>query len=326
MKRKYTKEQFELAVSTSINIMEVLVKLGLSPTGGNYKCIYNTAKRFGVDISHLTRKSTYGVEKAKREDITDEQLLIAIQSSISIHSTLNKLRLSKGNSNQIWIREKIGELDIDVSHFLGQAHLRGKTHNWGKKTPLDEFLVENGEYRVSSHSLKKRLIREGILEDKCAICGITMWHEQKLSLHLDHINGKHNDNRLENLRLLCPNCHSLTDTYAGKNKRRKDKPVKVVRPPKIKVPQYCLDCGSIVKDGKTGYCLKCKNKHQNYPRKTKIEWPSIDILAVMVWEKSVLVLAKELGVSDNAIRKRCRRAGIKLPGVGYWAKKKAGKL
>ena len=66
--------------------------------------------------------------------------------------------------------------------------------------------------------MKARLIKEGYIEYKCAICGIKDWLGQPLSLQLDHINGINDDHRLENLRLLCPNCHSQTDTYAGKNK------------------------------------------------------------------------------------------------------------
>ena len=66
--------------------------------------------------------------------------------------------------------------------------------------------------------LKIRLVKEKRLEYKCALCGISEWQGQPLSLQLDHINGKHNDHRIENLRFLCPNCHSQTETYAGKNK------------------------------------------------------------------------------------------------------------
>ena len=81
-----------------------------------------------------------------------------------------------------------------------------------------KILVENSTYANISR-LKIRLINEGRLEYKCACCGnIGEWQGQKLTLQLDHINGKNNDHRIENLRFLCPNCHSITETYAGKNK------------------------------------------------------------------------------------------------------------
>lgn len=68
--------------------------------------------------------------------------------------------------------------------------------------------------------LRDRLVREGFLEFKCAFCGIDFWRGQPLSLELDHINGNKHDNRLENLRILCPNCHSQTETYSGRNVKR----------------------------------------------------------------------------------------------------------
>ena len=86
------------------------------------------------------------------------------------------------------------------------------------KYSLDEILVKNSSY-MNIRSLKNRLIKEKRLEYKCTMCGnIGIWNGQKLSLQLDHINGIHNDHRIENLRFLCPNCHSTTETYAGKNR------------------------------------------------------------------------------------------------------------
>jgi Zn finger protein HypA/HybF involved in hydrogenase expression len=84
---------------------------------------------------------------------------------------------------------------------------------------LDVLLVDNRPQTSRSH-LKRRLIREHRLEAKCNECGIADWNNKPLSLQLDHINGQAKDNRLENLRLLCPNCHSQTETFAGRNCRR----------------------------------------------------------------------------------------------------------
>lgn len=86
------------------------------------------------------------------------------------------------------------------------------------KYSLEEILVENSNYNNRT-SLKKRILDEKLLEYKCALCGNTgEWMGKELSLQLDHKNGKNNDHRLKNLRFLCPNCHSQTETYAGKNK------------------------------------------------------------------------------------------------------------
>jgi len=83
--------------------------------------------------------------------------------------------------------------------------------------PIADLLVGA---RCRTH-LKGRLIRAGLLENRCAECGLTEWRGRSLSIHLDHINGVRGDNRLENLRMLCPNCHSQTETYSGRNLRRR---------------------------------------------------------------------------------------------------------
>lgn len=98
----------------------------------------------------------------------------------------------------------------------GDINLRPKGSH---KIPISDLLVENRTQTSRTH-LKMRLIREGLLQEQCYECGLIEWRGIKLSLHLDHINGKAKDNRIENLRLLCPNCHSLTTTYAGKNAKR----------------------------------------------------------------------------------------------------------
>lgn len=89
------------------------------------------------------------------------------------------------------------------------------------RIPMEEMLVENSS--ATRHNMKLRLLSVGLLRNECYICGISEWLGKPLSLDLDHINGINNDNRLENLRLLCPNCHSQTDTYRGRNVRRNSK-------------------------------------------------------------------------------------------------------
>lgn len=85
------------------------------------------------------------------------------------------------------------------------------------KIPLNEILAGEHPY-YQTLKLKKRLIREGVLQNKCAICSISEWNKQPITMQLDHMNGDSSDHRLENVRLLCPNCHSQTDTWCGKNK------------------------------------------------------------------------------------------------------------
>lgn len=175
-------------------------------------------RKFCLDCSpwgwHNTRSDISRRSSLKH---TDDQFRLAVRSSCSIAATLRFLGLKIAGSNYPQVRQRVQDLNCDISHWMGQAHLRGKRHNWAVKQPLSNILVK-GRYHATS-SLKIRLIKEGILADHCYECGLTDWMEKPLSLHLDHINGDCTDNRIENLRILCPNCHSQTPTYAGKNRR-----------------------------------------------------------------------------------------------------------
>jgi 5-methylcytosine-specific restriction endonuclease McrA len=99
-----------------------------------------------------------------------------------------------------------------------KACKRGELRPRPAGMPFTELLVERGGDR---QNVKRRLLRNGLLDNRCSECGLTAWLGKPLSMHLDHVNGIRNDHRLENLRMLCPNCHSQTPTYGGRNMRRK---------------------------------------------------------------------------------------------------------
>lgn len=152
---------------------------------------------------------------------TKEQLEEAVKNNRSYASVLKALGLTIWGSAYEGIKRAIKENELDTSHFLGRGHLKGKTHNWTKKRKLEELLKIDG-LPTTSFKLKNRLLKENLLENKCQWCGLQdIWNKKPINLQLDHINGKKNDNRIENLRLLCPNCHSQTDTFCGKSKHRK---------------------------------------------------------------------------------------------------------
>ena len=150
-----------------------------------------------------------------RRKWTDEQLIQAIQENQSIAGVITQLGLKPAGGNYATINNKIKELQLDTSHFTGQGWNLGLKFKPNKPKPLEEILVKDSNYQ--SYKLSKRLINEGLKENKCECCGITTWMDKPIKLELHHVNGNHSDNRIENLQMLCPNCHSYTDNYRGKN-------------------------------------------------------------------------------------------------------------
>ena len=152
--------------------------------------------------------------------LTGEEFDKIIKESFSYKEVLNKLGYGKNSgSSYATLKKRIKERDLDVSHFNGSKIYKG-----GGTTPipLEDILIENSTY-TNMRTLKKRLVQEGKLEYSCTGEGCNIenkWLGKPLTLQLDHINGVNNDHRIENLRFLCPNCHSQTDTFSGRNTRK----------------------------------------------------------------------------------------------------------
>lgn len=146
---------------------------------------------------------------------SDDEFKQIVATSYTYSDCLRKLGLkTSGGSSTDILKRRIVELDISTAHF--NRNINNPTTR--TKYSIEEILIENSSYS-NIRSLKNRLIKEGLLEYRCEKCGNAgEWLGQPLSLQLDHINGKNNDHRIENLRFLCPNCHSQTNTYSGKNK------------------------------------------------------------------------------------------------------------
>lgn len=246
---------------------------------------------------------------------SDEEFIKAVKECESIRGVLKSLNLAGQGANYRGFHIRVKRLGLDTSHFTGQGHLKGKSCSWSVKKDINDFLVEYSPH--NNGNIKRRLIKEGILPAKCCICSIDSWNEMPLSLQMDHINRCDTDNRLENLRLLCPNCHSQTHNFAGRNKGTSvfSKRIKENKPAKIRVKtesvrdnrplrsaNFCKGCSKQISDNaKT--CKAC------VPKTTKIEWPSCETLAAKLAEMSCRALSRELGVSDNAIKKHIRSHG-----------------
>lgn len=144
-----------------------------------------------------------------------EKLEEAVRNSLSITGVLRYLGIIPAGGNYRTIHRYIKEWDIDTTHFTGQLWNKGGHVVCSPAKSLNEILVDGSEYK--SYRLAKRLLKEGIKEHRCELCGNDEWMGRPIPLELHHINGIHTDNRLDNLQLLCPNCHALTDNYRGKN-------------------------------------------------------------------------------------------------------------
>lgn len=218
------------------------------------------------------------------------------KTSTSYSDIIRYFGLQSDSGNFITLKTRIKEDNIDVSHITESK--KGKPFPFKEKRSISDITTENSTYNRTS--LKKRLLKENLLKNECYICGLKdTWNNKPINLRIDHINGISNDNRLENLRILCPNCDSQLDTFSGRNRKDKNK------------KNYCLLCKVEIHHTST-FCLTCSNNHPNRS-KPKIEWPSTEILLELLTKLNYVQLGKYLNVSDNAIRKHLEKLNIELP-------------
>lgn len=154
----------------------------------------------------------------KSRSWTDEELIKAVAAAKSYRRVLIELKLIPAGGNYDQIKRRIRELSLNTEHFTGKMWNKGIKYQLKSTIPLEALLIEKSD--VQSYKLKKKLFEKGLKLPQCEICG---WAQQaadgRIPVELDHINGNKRDNRIENLRILCPNCHSLQTTHRGKNKR-----------------------------------------------------------------------------------------------------------
>ena len=208
----YSRERLEEAARGARTLTEALERLGVDPKSSTRRYVLGRMKKLGVDVSHFERE---GVKW------TREILEHAVAASTNMCEVLRRLGLEVVGGHHTHISRRIKAYGIDTSHFQLPTQ-RGKP--WRPRTP-ESLLVEQPvghARRIPSDRLKWAMTAVGVSE-RCARCGTEpVWRGRPLPLEVDHIDGNWRDNRIENLRFLCPNCHSQTDNYRGRGKRHAD--------------------------------------------------------------------------------------------------------
>lgn len=148
-----------------------------------------------------------------------EKLRWAVRNSTSMRQVLKKLGLVQASGNYVQVKKHIEKNKLDIRHFRGRAWNKGLRGIGKPILSLEQILVLGSHYQ--SYKLKKRLFENSLRKPRCEECGwAKMSKDGRIPLELDHINGNRLDNRIENLRILCPNCHSMKPTHRGKNKNK----------------------------------------------------------------------------------------------------------
>lgn len=214
------------------------------------------------------------------------ELIQLAEESDSVQELLIKIGLAPGSGNHKTLNRRCEAENIDISALKERGKRRSSAaiaaRGRSLKIPLEEVLIEKSSY--SRNHLKPRLIEEGILKEECSACRRgPEWEGKPLSLVLDHINGVSDDNRPHNLRFLCPNCNSQTETFSGRNAKKETK--------------KCIDCGAGISRYSTR-CLSCSAKTR--PRKVQ-ERPSKEQLLSMLETMTKVDVGKHFGVSSTTI-------------------------
>ncbi|MEW2517746.1 HNH endonuclease signature motif containing protein [Actinacidiphila alni] len=210
---RYTYERLSEAAATSRTLSAALEKLSVDPKSPSRSYVRERMKKLGVDTSHFEREGARW---------TREVLEPAVAASTSFSDLLRRLGLDVVGGHHTHISRRVKAFGIDTSHF-GRPSRKGLKQ---RRSPEELLAEQTGPYvrRIPSDRLRRAMALMGRAE-RCAMCGTEpVWRGRPLPLEVDHVDGNWRDNRLENLRFLCPNCHATTDTYRGRAKGRRGVP------------------------------------------------------------------------------------------------------
>lgn len=258
-----------------------------------------------------------------KREYSKEELEIVVKENYSKAECLRKLGLRPVGANYKWFDKTVTKFNLDKSHFTGQGWSFGNSLGISNRSkPLSEILVVDSSF-TSSNSLKKRLIKEGIKERKCEKCLNIEWNGLPIPLELEHCNGINTDNRIENLLLLCPNCHAQTPFYRGKNKlsslneRRELNRVKFGETCQMAIPSEAEDNSDRVETrrrepkvefkscecGNTIHSDSLRCRECDYASRKTLRPSYNQLIQDFLELKSNVQVGKKYGVSDNAVKK-----------------------
>lgn len=215
--RRYTKETLEDAASRCGSVREILEHLDVPPYDSAYRHIARRLAHFGVDTSHFTEPVTSVTGRPRTVDA--RELRAAVDRSTSLAGVIRCLGMPDNGTSRRRIVRAVAEQGLSTGHFTGQAHARGAPSP--RRKTADEILriLAPGSPRSSRRMLHRALQEKG-MPYLCGACGTgPVWQGLPITLEIDHINGDRLDNRIGNLRYLCPSCHSQTGTFAGRDIR-----------------------------------------------------------------------------------------------------------
>jgi hypothetical protein len=229
--------------------------------------------------------------KSKIWEFTKEEFEQIIKNNRCMADVCKSLGFRKEGGNYKTIKRRITLENIDTSHFLSKKELfSSKNTNFVTKEQLLSRLNKNDD--INGVWLKSKLIKFDLLKNECSICKIkNTWNGMPLNLQLDHIDGNHTNNNFENLRVLCPNCHSQTDTFCGKSKKTKT--------------VFCKECN--LETAGTNLCWTCSMK-----KLRKVTRPDKETLEAELKDNTFVSIGEKYGVSDNSVRKWCKSYHIKI--------------
>ncbi|SCK50871.1 HNH endonuclease [Streptomyces sp. ScaeMP-e48] len=206
----YTRERLEEAAFSSRTLSEALAKLGVDPKSPTRRYLFDRMRKLGVDTRHFESEGMRW---------TKEVLQAAVASSTTMCEVLRRLGLEVVGGQHTHISRRVKALGIDTSHFSAPVR-KGEVR---RRRP-EELLVDRSQNlarRIPGERLKRAMVALGAIE-RCALCGTgRTWRDRPLPLEVDHIDGNWRNNQPQNLRFLCPNCHSTTDAYRGRGKGRR---------------------------------------------------------------------------------------------------------